>query len=237
MSPPSSRAHLERRLATSRRVISELRSTNEELLEHVRFLTGALSETQSRADAVKLQLEERDEKYARQLAKRDAERRALEMQLAEVISRVREHERALIGEQPLWAMDAAKEAPGHARSRGGAQRKSISAREMVINTTATVTYPTPRWGIALPAVHAASLPVRPADPPALRAQPSPRRQRKQRQVRLPSPHHRPPANSPTAEAVAARQRPPDPDAEDAEEGVEADELTQEEADEEADGNE
>ena len=69
------------RLESTRRVNAELRTTNEELLEHVRFLTRSLSESQSRADVIKVQLLDVQGNHARVLARRDTERRALEMQV------------------------------------------------------------------------------------------------------------------------------------------------------------
>jgi len=170
------------RLLSTRRVNAELRATNEELLEHVRFLTRSLSETQSRTDAMKGQLEDKEGLYTRALAKRDNERRALELQLAEVVSRVREHEKAFLGEQPMWLIKEMKDSARDARDRGRERSPRLEPPPPPMPPMASSQTPSPRWGVALPTVHAASMPVRPSfkEPPQAAYQgPSPRNRKRQ----------------------------------------------------------
>ncbi|KOO22782.1 hypothetical protein Ctob_001371 [Chrysochromulina tobinii] len=171
------------RLESTRRVNAELRTTNEELLEHVRFLTRSLSESQSRADVIKVQLLDVQGNHARVLARRDTERRALEIQLAEVVSRVREHEKAFLGEQPLWLLKEIKDAAREAREPRRERSPRADLPPPLPPSTATAQTPSPRWGIALPTVHAAAMPVRPG--PTREAAGTPRSRRQLARVKPP----------------------------------------------------
>ena len=96
-------------------------------------------DAQVHADAKHAQLEDSVASHARQGARREHERRGLEMQLGEVLARVREHEKGVVGEQPSWA-------------------RTLPRPDL---TPSGLRAMTPRGGpgLSLPIVHAAALPV------------------------------------------------------------------------------
>lgn len=79
-----------------------------------------------------------------QLAKREQERRGLEMQLSEVVSHVREHEKAFVGEQSAWG-------------RGGRRDSASTSPPSSKNPSPRVKGALGGGSVALPAVHAASV--------------------------------------------------------------------------------
>ena len=104
-------------------------------------------------------------------------------QLAEVVSRVREHEKAFLGEQPLWLLKEIKDAAREAREPRRERSPRADLPPPLPPSTAAAQTPSPRWGIALPTVHAAAMPVRPG--PTREAAGTPRSRRQLARVKPP----------------------------------------------------
>ena len=105
--------------------------------------------------------------------------------LVEATARVALHGKAFLGEQPEWVVN---------QLNGATREKATSARRCSPRTDAAVPVPacslpsvsaSPRWGVALPTVHASSMPMRPTRrEQASGAAAGPRKRRQQQEYGL-----------------------------------------------------